>query len=527
MTVRAAELDRLIRSHLGPDKQVQPLTAGDTMEDPYDRAYDWGWNNPELRRLVYLCYKTPDFVDNAHRFFASEEFGEAVRMLGSLGKPPRKTTTVLEIGCGNGVASYALARKGYSVIGLDSSNGKLAGIEAARKIQNLDGVQFELVHAAGDKIECDDGSFDIIWMREVLHHIKDLKGFLSEAMRVLKPGGLICCLRDTVIWNENQRQSFLSTHPFNHITQDEGCHYLQEYTEAFASNGFIVEKILTPVDSVINTYPAPFVPDRKFDEQAASSRQGGYDLFSFFYRKPGIPQEQRIPAPEPAESGASSPESALTLRFGNVTWGCHVQVIGMENILIGPGSCIGDNTWFNVCIRDRQIRMKIGRCVLIGRQAVVSTAGFLEIGDYCVLAPRVYVADSDHVFKDINQPVMQQGVTQGRSVVVEENCWLGINSVVSGNLTIGRGSVVAANAVVTKDVPPFSVVMGSPAIIVKMYNPLTKTWEKTPTPESRQQVLSARDRVGIPSRDEYRNLLDHAAVFKQIEPIVAGRNVNI
>jgi hypothetical protein len=48
-----------------------------------------------------------------------------------------------------------------------------------------------------------------------------------------------------------------------------------------------------------------------------------------------------------------------------------------------------------------KIRMKIGKCVLVGRQSMISIGGYLEMGDYCVFAPRVYVSDADHIFTDI------------------------------------------------------------------------------------------------------------------------------
>src|SRR5512140_1804472 len=126
-------------------------------------------------------------------------------------------------------------------------------------------------------------------------------------------------------------------------------------------------------------------------------------------------------------------EEELNRWFSNVTFGFFVQVIGMRNVQIGEGSCIGDSVWLNVCIRDEKVRMKIGKCVLVGRQSMISTGGYLEIGDHCVLAPRVYVSDADHVFTDIYQPILQQGATLGRSIIVEENCWIGINVVVTGN----------------------------------------------------------------------------------------------
>jgi len=497
-------------------------------QDLYDTAYTYGWQNPGLKELVYLCYKTPDFADNARRFCASPELREALQMLSRLGKGPGPQVKVLDVGCGNGIASYALSLAGYSVTATDSSTGEVAGINAARKLVGVDGAHFEIVHAAGEKSPFPDDSFDVVWMREVLHHMKDLPAFLSEMRRVLKPGGVICCLRDVVIWNESQREHFFATHPFYPITKDEGCFYLEEYLDGFAKGGLEMVEVLHPAASVINTYPAPHVPGETFDADAARRRGAGYDLFSFFARKAGVrDQGSGIRETFESENVTETETSEFAARFPKVTFGSNLQMIGLANMAIGEGSCIADNAWMNVCTRDDQVRMRIGRCVLVGRQGVVSTAGYLEIGDYCVFAPRVYVSDADHVFADVTQPVLQQGVTDGRSVVIEENCWLGINTVVSGNLTVGRGSVVGANSVVTKDVPPFSVVVGIPARVVKMFNPETGAWEKADTREAQERIAQARQRSPLPGREEYRRILAARAAFSEVNPIVAGNNINI
>jgi acetyltransferase-like isoleucine patch superfamily enzyme/ubiquinone/menaquinone biosynthesis C-methylase UbiE len=512
MTKKAEEFDQIIRKHLKL-KSPQNVSAEARLEkDPYDIAYEWGWNTPQLRELVYLCYKTPDFADNARRYYMSEAFQEAVRILTEFGKKPDKNVSVLDFGCGNGIASYALARMGYSVVGVDSSVGELTGINAAKKIQNLDGVNFEIVHSTGEKIDFPDNAFDVVWIRETLHHIRDLNGFMKEISRILKPGGIICTLRDHVIWNEHQRQHFFATHPFNHITKDEGCYYLHEYVNAFNNAGLIIEKMLAPPDSVINTYPYPFIPGIRFDENRAKARNEKTDLFSFFVRKPVITNPEKI---------------TVEQRFPGVAFGNTVQILGLRNLRIGQGSCIGDDTWLNICIRDEAIRMKIGKFVLIGRQSVISTGGYLEIGDHCVFAPRVYVADSNHIYEDINRPILHQGVTTGRSIIVEENCWLGINSVISGHLTVGRGSVVGANAVVTKDVPPFCVVAGNPSRLIKMYNPESKCWEKTTNEEDIKRIFAIRQKIGIPSREEYREILQRHDASSSIDPIVAGRGINL
>ena len=199
-----------------------------------------------------------------------------------------------------------------------------------------------------------------------------------------------------------------------------------------------------------------------------------------------------------------------------------MQLIGIRNIAIGAGSSIGDNVWLNICERDQQLRMRIGRVVLIGRGSMISTGGYLEMGDYCLTGPGVFVGDADHVFEDIYQPVLQQGATLGRSVVIEENCWLGKNAVVSGHLTVGRGSVIGANSVVTRDIPPFSVVAGNPGVIVKMYNPVSATWERTVGAGDIERQMRIREQAPVPDRSTYQALLTQNAKISAIDPLVAG-----
>jgi acetyltransferase-like isoleucine patch superfamily enzyme len=206
----------------------------------------------------------------------------------------------------------------------------------------------------------------------------------------------------------------------------------------------------------------------------------------------------------------------------NVSIAKDAQISGRKYIAIGRGSCIGSGVWLNVCIPGNDIRMKIGKCVLIGRQSVISTGGYLEIGNYCLFAPRVYVSDVDHIFANPMLPLIEQGATLNRTLTIEENCWLGINAAVSGNITVGRGSVIAANAVVLKDVPPFSVVAGVPAKVVKMYDFSTGSWERVKNEEEIQRVCRSNDKVGFPSREELQKILNSNSKISKIHKSFGG-----
>lgn len=229
------------------------------------------------------------------------------------------------------------------------------------------------------------------------------------------------------------------------------------------------------------------------------------------------------PAAPAAPSADVSDARAGFKAFANVTMGDGVQIIGVANVEIGAGSCIGDYSWLNVCERDARIRIRIGINVLIGRQSMVSTGGYLEIGDYCLFGPRCSVVDADHGVSDIMRPYGEQTPTLGRSIVVEENCWLGAGAVIAGHLTIGRGSVIGANSLVTKDVEPFSIVVGSPARLVKLYDPVTKQWERADNDADVARVEAHRRQVPLPERTEYRQILRRNSRTREIVPIVAGR----
>ena len=110
--------------------------------------------------------------------------------------------------------------------------------------------------------------------------------------------------------------------------------------------------------------------------------------------------------------------------------------------------------------------IKIGRDSLIGEFNVLRGQGGIQIGDRVYTSPLVQLAAVDHVFADPTRPFVEQGIT-AQGVVVEDDVWIGAGAIVADGVRIGRGAVVAAGAVVTRDVPPHTVVAGVPARAIK------------------------------------------------------------
>lgn len=92
--------------------------------------------------------------------------------------------------------------------------------------------------------------------------------------------------------------------------------------------------------------------------------------------------------------------------------------------------------------------------------------GPLIIGKHCAIAAHVVLASVGHGYDRVDIPMVEQQA-QTNEVVLEDDVWIGANAVVVGGVRIGTGSIVGAGAVVTRDVPPFSVVGGVPARMLR------------------------------------------------------------
>ena len=92
--------------------------------------------------------------------------------------------------------------------------------------------------------------------------------------------------------------------------------------------------------------------------------------------------------------------------------------------------------------------------------------GPLTIGTHCAVAAHTVFASVGHGYSRTDIEMVNQPTTKNE-IVLENDVWIGANAVVIGGVTIGEGSIVGAGACVTKDVPPYSIVGGTPARIIR------------------------------------------------------------
>lgn len=160
-----------------------------------------------------------------------------------------------------------------------------------------------------------------------------------------------------------------------------------------------------------------------------------------------------------------------------------MDVLPFNGFSLGNNSTIEDYTVVNNGMGD----VKIGDGVRVGLSNVI--IGPVEIGNNIIIAQHVVMSGLNHGYEDINVPIRLQPCTTAK-ILIEDDCWIGANAVITAGVKIGKHSIVAAGSVITKDVPPYSIVGGNPAKILKQYNSHTKTWEKVINKESTKTIAA-------------------------------------
>ena len=135
---------------------------------------------------------------------------------------------------------------------------------------------------------------------------------------------------------------------------------------------------------------------------------------------------------------------------------------GYGRLILGKWVHLGAHT----ALRCHEGTLSLGDKSNLARDISVNCYLDVEIGDSALIADNVYISDFDHRFDDLTTTIKDQGIVKSR-VRIERDVWLGTKVTVCRGVVIGQGTVVGANAVVTNDLPAFSVAVGVPARVIK------------------------------------------------------------
>lgn len=207
-------------------------------------------SDPAAADFVRDAYLSEDVREAAERFALSAEFAAVRELLGNR----IADATVVDVGAGNGIAAWAFAQTGAArIYAVDPNPSDVVGLGALRRW--LDDARIVPIQGTGESMPLDDESAEIVYARQVLHHAASLPDFTREIARVLRPRGVLLATREHVAETEEQLQTFLASHDLHPLVGGEHAYPLAEYVGALTDAGLVVERVLSPWDTVINAFP--------------------------------------------------------------------------------------------------------------------------------------------------------------------------------------------------------------------------------------------------------------------------------
>ena len=158
----------------------------------------------------------------------------------------------------------------------------------------------------------------------------------------------------------------------------------------------------------------------------------------------------------------------------SIYYPCHIKGGGGKSIKIGKNTIIQANCILGCHIKyggySYEPEISIGDNCNLGEHNHITAINRISIGNGVLTVQYVYIGDNSHGSLSMEEssipPAFRKLVSKGE-VVIEDNVWVGDKVAILSGVRIGEGSVIGANSVVTKDVPPFCIVGGCPARIIR------------------------------------------------------------
>jgi 2-polyprenyl-3-methyl-5-hydroxy-6-metoxy-1,4-benzoquinol methylase len=211
----------------------------------WEQAVQWLRSQLDQQRPVLDCYYVDPLKKATDRYYNSEEWTSVRSHL------PNGRGRALDVGAGRGIASYALARKGFAVKALEPDPSAIVGAEAIRSLAKEASLEISVTEEFSERLSCPDNHFDIVFARAVLHHTSDLAAACRGFYRVLKPGGRLIAAREHVLSGKSGLGTFLDLHPLHKLYGGENAFLLEEYKSA----GFTLKNSIASFHSAMNIAP--------------------------------------------------------------------------------------------------------------------------------------------------------------------------------------------------------------------------------------------------------------------------------
>lgn len=161
-----------------------------------------------------------------------------------------------------------------------------------------------------------------------------------------------------------------------------------------------------------------------------------------------------------------------------------IDIRGKSGIAFGKQLTTGYHCRFEAHNKDENVSLHFGNNIQINDFVHIAALKEVRIGNNVLIASKVFITDLEHGSyignEDDADPcsIVKDRQLSSKSVVIEDNVWLGEHVSVLPGVTIGENSIIGANSVVTKSIPANSIAVGIPAKVIKQFNFETKRWEK-------------------------------------------------
>jgi acetyltransferase-like isoleucine patch superfamily enzyme len=164
-----------------------------------------------------------------------------------------------------------------------------------------------------------------------------------------------------------------------------------------------------------------------------------------------------------------------------------IDIRNKKNIDFGKQLTTGHGCRIEAYPLDKNSKTKtlvFGSNIQINDYVHITAMESVKIGNNVLMASKIYISDCSHGSYSGNdndsnpESVPQERPLFSKPVVIEDNVWLGEFVSVLPGVTIGKGSIIGANSVVSRDIPPNVIAVGSPAKPMKKFNFENNIWEK-------------------------------------------------
>jgi len=179
----------------------------------------------------------------------------------------------------------------------------------------------------------------------------------------------------------------------------------------------------------------------------------------------------------------------------------------------------------------KSLNSKVGKYSYIGRR---TNLVFAEIGSFCSIAGECNIGLAEHTINNIStSPIFtednnatghswtNESIMPYSPVIIGNDVWIGLRAMIMGGIHIGDGAIVAAGAIVTKDVPPYAIVAGVPARIIKYrFSPEIiklleeiKWWEQSENVLQKNIEFFQKDNIDFESILEFKETLKYNSII--------------